>query len=415
MHQGEHHEIQHHQYRLRFTELNEIYIFNSLRSLAFTFIANFIPIYILLNKGDIKYLFYYYIIMYGFEAILGPFIARLIKRIGPKHVISYCVPFLLMHFFLLQTLETYNWSVWWLALSGSFALALFWQAYHYDFSRAKHRKRATREVTTQYILLYVLAIIAPFLGGYLMDNGGPLVAFGAAIGLLLIGTLALFRTSDKHEEAGDIDVSRLEIRSVAKDAVSYAGYSIEGFVGMTFWQLFVFMIVGNYRDVGLAVSAMLFISVFIMYRVGKKSDGNISEKIKYIRYGGIGRGIFGAGRIFVTSLFGVYFINFARTIFGSLLTTPWISEYYLHADEESRSEYIMIMEMTASFSKVALCVLMLGLSFYLSLESLLIFGLVMGGVGSIISGFMPRAKCEVKLNKEELKIMPKPQKRGADA
>jgi hypothetical protein len=411
---GDHQELRHHHFRFKFTELNEIYIFNSLRSLAFTFIANFIPIFILLNKGDIKILFYYYIIMYSGEALLGPFVSKLIRHIGPKHTISLCVPFLISHFFFLQTLDIYNWSVWILALSGSFALGLFWQAYHFDFSRAKRKKKATRDVTSQYILLYLMSIMAPFIGGYLMDSGGPFIAFGVAIGLLLLGTLALFKTGDKHDKTDKLDFSRLDYRSVSRDVASYIGLSIEAFVGMTIWQLFVFLIVGDYKSVGLAVSAMLLVSVIIMHTVGKSSDKNAHKKKQYIKVGGLGKGFFGLARIFAVSIVGVYVVNIARAVFGSLIITPWVSEYYLHADEQPRSEYILIMEMFATFSKVILSVFLLVTSLFLELKGVLIVGLIIGALGAIMASIMPLSRCESASCKKNLKIMPKPIKRGAN-
>ena len=159
MHMGDHHELYHHHYRLKFTELNEIYIFNTLRSLAFTFIAYFIPIYLLLTQGDIKLVFLYYAILYGGEAVVEPIATKLIRHIGPKHTIALSVPFLLIHFFFLQTLSIYDWSVWLLGITGSIGLALFWQAYHYDFSKAKRKKKVTGDVTTQYIMIYRVPIM----------------------------------------------------------------------------------------------------------------------------------------------------------------------------------------------------------------------------------------------------------------
>lgn len=415
LHLGEHHELHHHHYRLKFTELNEIYIFNSLRSLAFTFIAYFIPIYLLSTQGSIKIVFLYYAILYGGEALFEPVSAKLIRHLGPKHTIALSVPFLLAHFFFLQTLSVYNWPIWLLSISGSIGLAFFWQAYHYDFSKAKRKKKATSDVTNQYIIIYLLAVAAPFLGGFLMDNGGPFITFGIVISLLLIGTTVLFRTTDKHETTNKLNFSKLNYKCLRRDALSYAGLTIEGFVSMTAWPLFIFLIFGSYTKLGLVVSISLLVSIIIMYVVGKKSDKNIHNKMKYLRFGGLGKGIVDLSKVIVSTVFGVYFVSIAKSIVGSFFLTPWFSEYYMHADEQPRSEYIMVMEMAVDLIRSAFSVFLIILSFFVALETLLIIALIFGGVGTIIGSTMPAAKSEAKLSKDDFKLMPRPQKKGTNA
>ena len=99
MNQGGHQELRHHHFRLKYTELNEIYIFNSLRALAFSFITIFIPIYLLDLGFTIQSIFLYYISFYLMEALFESASVRLIRIFGPKHVIAISVPFLFIHFF----------------------------------------------------------------------------------------------------------------------------------------------------------------------------------------------------------------------------------------------------------------------------------------------------------------------------
>ena len=411
---GEHHDLFHNSFRIKYTELNEIYIFSTLRSLAFTFIAHFIPIYLFINKGDLQLVFLYYFLMYGMEGLLEPVAVKLIRHFGPKHTIAFSVPFLLLHFWFLQTLSVYDWPIWVLSISGSFALAFFWQAYHYDFSKAKRKNKATSDVSKHYILLNVTAVLAPIIGGYLLQNSGPIITFSIVIILLLIGTATLFKTGDKHSEDSKIDLKKLNWKRVRRDAVSYMGYTTEAFISMTVWPIFVYLIVGNYETVGLVTSVSIFTAVIVMYFVGRRADKGAKKRFFYIRFGAMAKSLIELLKILIRTIFGVYLANIAKSLGSAMFTAPWTSEYYLHADKESRSEYILIMEIATDLVRVLIAGTLIILSFYLPVKAVLVSGLLMASIGALLSAIIVPTNKLVEFKIEDLKILPRPQRREND-
>jgi hypothetical protein len=71
------------------------------------------------------------------------------------------MPFYILHFIILWLMPTLHLPLWLLAVSGSFAIAFFWEGYHWDFSHAKHKISTTKEIGKMYILSILVAACGP--------------------------------------------------------------------------------------------------------------------------------------------------------------------------------------------------------------------------------------------------------------
>lgn len=414
MHQGEFHFARNNHFKLKYTELNEIYIFETLRSLAFSFVVIFIPIYFYNLGFSIQKMLFYYISFYLTEAVVEPFASKFIRHFGPKHSIAFSVPFTLIHFWMLKTIPQYNWALYLVALTGALGVGFFWQAYHYDFSKAKRKGKATADVSRQYVMLNFFAAFVPFIGGTLAAGYGESLVFSIVLTMLLVGTLVLFKTSDKHQKTSKLNFKKLDPKCLTRDLISYVGFTWETTAAAVVWPLFVFLIVKNYQSVGLVTSVSIFVSVIIMHKVGKKSDDVVGTRQKFIRIGSISKGIIFFGQTFVNTIAGVYTANIFRAIANSISMTPWISEYYLHADEESRKEYLFVMELGSDIGRVLMFAILLLVSYFASLGGVLVAGIILGGIGAFMAAMMPPAKCELPTSNKEIRVnrRPAPRKVG---
>ena len=214
--QGDHHaEVRHHLWRLKYTELNEIFAFMSLRSFAISLISIFIPIY-LYNLGfGLRGILYFYFWMFSVEFIFEYLTALFIRKIGPKHLIALSVPFILAHFFMLQTIEKFGWPIWLISILGGITLALYWQSYHYDFSRSKHRKKSTSDVGNLFMAMAILGAIAPFIGGLLAGIFGPSAVITVVMAILLIAVVILFQTKDDNYKRGKLNLRNIKISNIS--------------------------------------------------------------------------------------------------------------------------------------------------------------------------------------------------------
>lgn len=403
--QGDQHQVfRHHFWRLKYTELNEIFAFMSLRSLAVSLISIFIPIYLYATGYTLREIIYLHGLMYLVEFIFEYFTAVYIKKIGPKHLIAASTPLLILHLLLLLTLAKFGWPIWTISLTGGLTLALFWQSYHYDFSRAKHRKKAAREVGRLNIIVAILGALAPFIGGFVVQNFGIQWVFALAIVILVFAVTVLFKTSDNNFRPGRLDLKKVRFKTIRGDLFAYGGNMIEVATASIFWPIFLYIVLGNYSSIGAITSIAVLTTIVVTYYVSNKADDG--NRMKFIKTGGLLNGAVSVAKVLATTLPRAFGISIAKSFAYSVHAAPFTSEYYIHADEKSRSEYIYLMESCNDLSKLMFLVLMFGLTFFYADKTVLIVALVLGGLGGMTSGFMPPADCEIcsEIKNREIKI-----------
>jgi MFS family permease len=396
--------IKHHLFRLKYTELNEIYWFMALRSFAISLVAIFIPVYLYKIDYGISNIFLYYLALYFFEFIFEYIAARYMKLKGPKHSMILSLPFMILFICLLFSIEAHHWAPVILALPLSLSLSLFWEGYHYDFSRSKHTARATKEIGKVYILLTIIGATAPLIGGILATYFGINILLLIVIALLSIGSIILFKTKDNNFRKGSLNLTKVDLSHINKHILSYVGLGWETVSAMQVWPLFVFLIVGSYSTLGLITSATLVVSVFVTYWVSHRADKG--KRTDYIKTGGFLGAFVGILQVFVQTITQAFAVNLGRSFAQSIFKSSFDSEYYLHADEESRSEYIYLMESAVDLSRFLFYLVMYVMSLYFSLPVVLVTGLLMGAFGSLLVPFMPAAECEVcgEIKNKQIKV-----------
>lgn len=404
------HPIKHHLFRIKYTELNEIYYFMSLRSFALSLVMIFIPVYLYSTGYGVQNFFLYYLYMYLFEVFFEYFAARSIKIIGPKHSMIISLPFMIFHLWQLFSLGQIHWSPILLAIPSSIALAFFWEGYHYDFSRAKHRANTTKEVARLYITLTIIGALAPFFGGIIAATLGMNALLLTVIVIFSLASLILLKTKDTNFRKNDFKLSKVKLGKIKKDLISYAGLGWGTVSAMQIWPLFLFLIAVSYAEIGLITSLTIVATVFITYWVSKKADKN--GRVGFIKIGGLLTAFVGLLQIFVDTILQAFAVNMGRSISESIYRSSFDSEYYLHADEEARSEYIYLMESTVDLSRMTFYVIMFVLSLFFTLKTVLIVGLIMGAFGSALIPIIPPADCEIcgPIGNKDIKLTPHPKK-----
>ena len=402
---NEHQNIQHQIFRIRFTELNEIFAVMSLRSFVSSMISIFVPIYMYSLGFSLADIFLFHIYMFIAEFLFEYVATYTVSKFGPKHAIALSLPFFITHLWMLSTLQTYGWPLWLVGVLGGISLALYWQGYHYDFSRSRKKSQTTKDISRLYIMLALLGAIGPFIGGYIATHYGFGMLYGVVLILLSLVFIPLIKGGEKHSEK-KLNFKKIKLRNIARDVVSYGGTGMEGSVSLTIWPLFAFFIVGTYQNVGFVTSLALILTIAVTYIVGKRvNNGN---RHKYIRVGSFLDTLIYLLVVFIDSFVQVLSLNFARSLVNSLRAAPFTSEYYLHADETSRSEYIFFMESTIDLFRLSMFTILYLLTFVMAGRTVLIAGLLFGAVGSILIGFMPPAKCEMPFCKDvKIKVLPK--------
>jgi sugar phosphate permease len=170
------------------------------------------------------------------------------------------------------------------------------------------------------------------------------------------------------------------------------------------WPLFHFLIIGSYSTIGLITSVTLFASVLVTYWVSKRADKQ--GRVGFLKIGSLATAVVSVLHVFVESTLQAFMVNTGRSLTQSIFKPPFDSEYYLHADEESRSEYIYIMESTVDIARLVFYLILYILSLTYALPTVLIIGLLLGAFGSALVALMPAAKCEIcgEIINKEIKV-----------
>jgi len=360
----------------------------SLKTFAFSLIAIFIPIY-LYNLGySIRNIIAYFVLVYLFCSLGEYFSGRLVSKYGAKHVMAISFPLMAISLIFLLTLKDYHWPLWFLAITAAAPMPFFWVPYHDDFSKAKHQKTAGKEIGRLAILVAFFGALGPFIGGMIAEEVGMQIAIATSTILLLAAIPALFRSREIVKQR-PMNMRNFSIRRNARDMLAYSGYGLEASASMVLWPFFLYLIVGSYKGVGFIATASLMVAIAVMIFVGKITDKYSKRKV--LKMGGILNFSTGVSRVIVSSLGAAYFVSVISSISQIFLQIPFVSEYYLRADEEPRTEYIVGMEMTIDFARGFGFLILFFSTYFLDIKWVLMEGIVMGAFGALLSTYITRS------------------------
>lgn len=269
---------------LRNRELNELYVSMAIKSFALSLTGVFVPIYLYQIGYSFSSIFLFFA-MVAFMGILVTFpAAKISYRIGAKHSILLSMPFIIIFFLLLFSIEIIRWPLFLMALFMGIHTALFYFAYHVDFSKFSKRKSRGRQVGLSYVLIGMVAVLGPLLGGLILSFSSFKVLFGLVSILFFISTIPLFMSREFHEPVS-FSLKGFFRGQKAGDIIAYLGNGAEMRLGTIVWPLFIFVFIlgGRYITLGAVVSVALFFSLIIVFLASKFSD----IKRKFVMRSGI--------------------------------------------------------------------------------------------------------------------------------
>lgn len=379
----------HHWRTVSFDELSEIYANVFLRSLANGMVSIFVPIYLYKLGYSLSAVFAFLAVWFMFRPLYDLVNAKFVGRYGPKHGLVVATIGQIIYLLLLVSQPSIDLPLWLLAQVGSISMSLYLISFHTDFSKIKHSEHGGKEISYLGILEKTGGIIGPLIGGLLANFFDPRYAIATAICLQLLALVPLFQTAEPVKTRQVIRFRGLPWRRHTRDFISTAPFSVEGYISIVFWPLFLAVVViptDIYAKIGIMTALSTAFSLLAVKIIGAMID---ESKGGLLLRSGV---VINAGihflRPFVTSFAGAVSINLANDPVTAAYRMPYMKGVYDASDSVPgyRIAYLAVMSIIDSFSKFAFCVFAYVLS--LSFDGRELFAILFISAGVISLGIL---------------------------
>jgi len=344
---------------LKNRELNELYISIAIRAFAVSLIGVFIPIYFYQQGYSFFSIFLFYAFWSLTHLLFSIPSAKISSKLGLKRSILLSIPFLILFFFFLYSLENFNWPLPLLSILIGLSTSLFWLSYHVDFAKFSNRKNRGKQVGFSKIIIAVFSVLGPIAGGIILTFVGFGMLF-IIVSVLLIGSvIPLFFSREIHEPSS-FSLKGFFRGQKIKDILSYIGFGIEGKIGAVVWPLFIFIFIFSekYISLGLVSSLTLGVALISVIFIGKFSD---IYRRKILKIGSVFNAVIWIVKSFIITPVQVFITDAFYGVSRVTMDVPFDAINYDKAKEEERVKIILQREM---YTHLGIILLFLVLMFF---------------------------------------------------
>ncbi|MEX0668512.1 MAG: hypothetical protein WD061_02130 [Candidatus Saccharimonadales bacterium] len=343
-------------HRLHYSEVNELYISLSLRALAIGIGGLFVPLFLYDIGYDLALIAMFYLFAMSMRLPAELLTAYVIARIGVKHTLITSYVCLIGFFMTTFLMPVISWAWMLSALFLAFEMAFFWISYHLHISESRNKDKASTQVGITIILRRLFAAIGPLVGGVLAMQYGLEYNLVIAATLLLIAGYPLLKTPDIRQYL-DIRPKDIKMPRFRREELAHAGQQFTNLVGVYLWPLWLLFILGQYDQIGFVIAISIALGIGLTYWVGKLGDRGYNDKLLEI---GVSLKVLAHGvRVFSYSFPIALLANVINDLSDNFATGPFTEKFYESADTEDRFIYILQMNITGVFAKIAFWVFVL--------------------------------------------------------
>jgi len=376
-------------------ESRQFFLSVAIRHLAIGMIGIFEPVYMYLAfDRSLTYTMIFFGASYGLFGLLAVFGGRVMAKLGIKKtmiissLIFFC--YYLCLFFIDKSFLLPAAAI----ILRSLGLLFFWPGFHTYFIRFTNKETRSAKWGQLESVIFLVSIIGPIVGGFLLAGLGYLNLFIVVLATLLISILPLIISKERHEQYTDTYTGAWKRIFKNKSlSIALSSEAVELSTSEFLWPLFMFLIGINYKrmggitSIGLAVSAML--SIYIGKLLLQKNRAKfLAVNTPFITIAWI-------IKIFVIDSFTALLSRIFYFVFKVTADMPFQSIMYDKAElhKENADEFIIYREIVMNFTR---------LIYYFSLAAIFYFiqdiriGFVFAAIASIGFFFM---------NTESIKIL----------
>ncbi|WEL23792.1 hypothetical protein [Candidatus Nanohalovita haloferacivicina] len=276
-------------------EINDIYLYEVLRTFGMDLIGLFIPIYIISQGFGFEYALGFLMIEQLTGIVLSLPVSHIIARIGFKHSLALSYIFLLPALLLIRSTPLTLTVIAGSSIIYGIGKTLHSVSIDSEFAVDSHSKKRDSESSKMLGLPNISRILAPVTGGVILNQLGFSFLVSTSIAFFLLSAVVLFRSED-HRDPLDYDIKDVVKQNYAKTFPVFFFRGILNSAAVTAFALFTFFFIGSEIDAG-AVAAIDNIGLLAVALI----SGKLSQR-------------FGRAKIITAGLLSSSAIHFLRTI-----------------------------------------------------------------------------------------------------
>lgn len=345
-------------------EMTELYAATLIRGLALGMLGLFTPLYFFKEGWSIELIIIWFAINYIIFGLLAPFGAMLTGKYGHEKTMAISVPISLVYYVLLFYLPQVPWFFWASSAILGLMKAIYWVAYHAEFASIGNKKEIGEEIGFLRVLVTLIGIVAPALGGYIISQWGFEYVFIVGGILIVTSIIPLLSTKQKWDP---INISYkqcaklLQSKKLKSDLLGHMATG-ETLVAQAIWPIWLFMIIPSYTDVGILTTVTIFLSFIIMLWIGKLS--NHKNKSSLIKKAGGAVSFSWLIRAFAYNPITIFFSDTMYKISAKSLHIPYVALSYTRTSKKHIIQYTAFWMMAIAIGKtIAAIAILITLAF----------------------------------------------------
>ncbi len=365
---------------LKNKELDELYIATAIRSFALSMLSIFIPVFLIKEGYSFSEVVYFFAIMNFVNVLLIFPSTKFALKYGFKHSMFFSIPFLILFYFLLYSLDNIKIPLYIIAVVYAINNALFWMGYHLDFAKFSDGKDRGKEVGVATIVKLSFSAIGPAIGGVILTFFNFPVLFVVVSVLLLASTIPLFYSKDVHYQYATFSFKKFLqfLKRKKRDFIAMSAYGFELMLSLFAWSVFVFFYILDESFSSLGFLSSISFVAGILFVIFGAYFSDIKRHIA-LKIGAFLNFLVWVFRVSVTTPVQAFTIDFFRGVARSFLDTPFDALSYDKANKEKLVNYIALREVAIQLGKAFIIVLLL----FSSLKA----GFIIGALTSLILFF----------------------------
>ena len=335
-------------------ELFEVYFFLFFRKLALSMIGIFLPIYLYVELGFTltQVILFFIVWALSFALFLFPAV-KTISRYGAKHSMIGSIPFMIGFLVLVLLLQYYPSLAWLAAIVYGAEFAFFWMGFHIDAALQGKKRDLGKESGMISFLGILPSVVGPLLGGVILYFFSFNWLYALVILVAVVSFLPLLMSKEVYAKG------KMHLKFDKKHLKYSYAYFCEGvshISGLVLWPLFIFVILGSYLSLGTYGTVVTVVVGVFTLILGKWSDEG--KRGILLRIFSILHSVVWFGKVFVTSVLGVFGLGTFASIAGYGIYVPLLAKSYGMAKKEKVS-YLLMRELAYGVGRLSVLLLVL--------------------------------------------------------